>query len=981
MAQGTGVPYPKNDTVLAQSTSINADAVSSAAAWTRIAAAGEQVVKAGLDTLERDVHLQQAGKLAEFENDQRFEALKDYDEAMRAPRGPDPDGFLVKSQATIEGAVAEVPPWMASHARSYLTRTRNGHYANLLSAKRTRDDRIAGDALIARRQNADDDLMALASAGKVGTEEWKAAEAAHGLVLETAVSTGSISQEKADYLRDNLVGRARGEVAARKGVSDYLLFGFDRAVENLKKDILENDKLSLKPAQRQAIFNRGMSAIRLQAAQDKEDRGAVIDISRDLRARITSNQPYDEGEVRDLLRDLQRTGAAREHRELSVAHATAEATAPYRSGLNLREFAGAVSGQRVSTRLRDAVKTFEGFTTTAKFDYKQYSSGYGTKAAPGEVIDKATAEQRLDQELGKAAAFVDGVNPNLPPGVRDALISLTFNAGGDWAKAELGERIKAGDFAGAKARFLQYNKAGGDVLPGLADRRRKEAEWFDGSAGEPAALAGVPYAGEITKRVQGVFVQQAKAAWPEFKTKIDQGKTLDTEDFQAIRYAAALSGDSQWIDQVEQLAAANGIGKLASTQPVGQQQSIVDEARSYLGSVVSDSLQKQFDRQRKMVAEDPVGFALERGHVPPEAMNLSSPQAAVAAVRQRVAIARGIALEQETSAGNPFRPGETAAIAGAIAGGDGAKTASAFEALAALPDDFVRPALSVGEIKTAMTGAARSTDPARFGAAMQFLDRMYTRAPEEMAHLLGSDVIKNLQDWQAKLRYYSQADLAEQLKQRDDPQVMARHKANIQEGERLAREKKPENLITEWAGWLPFSGPGAPADPRTRDAWMADYTTIFSERYAVSLDKQLAHKQTVERMKPYWNVSEVNGGRLTLYAPESVYRPVNGTYDWMRTQLETDIAAKTGSKPADYMVIADAMTERDVTARRPASYLVSVKNANGEWDVLRNAQSRPHRFAWDGAQVREDAREEFARQRARVFSAPPAPTLGEFGVP
>lgn len=136
----------------------------------------------------------------------------------------------------------------------------------------------------------------------------------------------------------------------------------------------------------------------------------------------------------------------------------------------------------------EAIKGFEGYNPRATWDYKQHSSGYGTKAEPGEVIDRATAEQRFQDAIGQAAAHVDSVNPNLPAGARAALISLTYNAGPGWSQAGLGDLVRSGDLQGAAERFVQYNKAGGEVLPGLVKRRTAEAAWFGAPlAQQPAA--------------------------------------------------------------------------------------------------------------------------------------------------------------------------------------------------------------------------------------------------------------------------------------------------------------------------------------------------------------------------------------------------------------------------------------------------------------------------------------------------------------
>lgn len=145
----------------------------------------------------------------------------------------------------------------------------------------------------------------------------------------------------------------------------------------------------------------------------------------------------------------------------------------------------------------DQIKGFEGYSPQAAWDYKQSSSGYGTKAQPGdENIPpdqlKAIHEQRFSSEIGNAAAAVDNLNPNLPPGARAALISLTYNAGPGWMQSGLGNMVRSGDLQGAQQRFLEYNKAGGEVNPGLVKRRAAEVAWFGGGAPQPVMATNAP---------------------------------------------------------------------------------------------------------------------------------------------------------------------------------------------------------------------------------------------------------------------------------------------------------------------------------------------------------------------------------------------------------------------------------------------------------------------------------------------------------
>lgn len=138
----------------------------------------------------------------------------------------------------------------------------------------------------------------------------------------------------------------------------------------------------------------------------------------------------------------------------------------------------------------DAIRKSEGFTPKAAWDYKQNSNGYGTRALyPGEVIDQAEAQRRFDAEIGQARAIVEKFAPNADMGTKAALTSLTFNAGDKWTRSGLGDAVRAGDMAKARELFLQYNKAGGEMLPGLASRRQLEAQWFGGSPSTQTAAA------------------------------------------------------------------------------------------------------------------------------------------------------------------------------------------------------------------------------------------------------------------------------------------------------------------------------------------------------------------------------------------------------------------------------------------------------------------------------------------------------------
>lgn len=135
----------------------------------------------------------------------------------------------------------------------------------------------------------------------------------------------------------------------------------------------------------------------------------------------------------------------------------------------------------VDQGLVNFIKKEEGFTPKAKWDYKQYSNGYGTKAnSATEVITEAEAMARLTVEIDKAYQLVKPILPaGTPLGIEQALVDLTYNAGSGWETASLGAAVKAAKWDTVKADILQYNHAGGQVNAGLTARREAEVSWFD----------------------------------------------------------------------------------------------------------------------------------------------------------------------------------------------------------------------------------------------------------------------------------------------------------------------------------------------------------------------------------------------------------------------------------------------------------------------------------------------------------------------
>jgi len=170
-----------------------------------------------------------------------------------------------------------------------------------------------------------------------------------------------------------------------------------------------------------------------------------------------------------------------------------------------------------------AIKSFEGFTPQAKWDYAQHSNGYGTKALyPGEAITAEEAEKRFAAEIAVARDIVDKHAQGWDEGTKAALTSLTFNAGTRWISSGLGDAVRNKDIEGVRERFVQYTKAQGEELPGLVKRRLAELDWIGGGT-QAAAQAAAPVATPATPRLQAAVARPASNLQAVLQPALDTG--------------------------------------------------------------------------------------------------------------------------------------------------------------------------------------------------------------------------------------------------------------------------------------------------------------------------------------------------------------------------------------------------------------------------------------------------------------------------
>lgn len=112
--------------------------------------------------------------------------------------------------------------------------------------------------------------------------------------------------------------------------------------------------------------------------------------------------------------------------------------------------------------------------------------GFGTTAdvKMGDRISPPKALERALRDVGKFEGAVrQCITVPLHQHEYDAALQLSYNIGARaFCNSTVVKRFNAQDYAGACDAFLMWNKAGGRVIPGLANRRAAERRLCLGQA-------------------------------------------------------------------------------------------------------------------------------------------------------------------------------------------------------------------------------------------------------------------------------------------------------------------------------------------------------------------------------------------------------------------------------------------------------------------------------------------------------------------
>lgn len=128
-----------------------------------------------------------------------------------------------------------------------------------------------------------------------------------------------------------------------------------------------------------------------------------------------------------------------------------------------------------------SIAGYEGYRGTSYNDGAGVTTvGFGTaRVAPGTTTDPVRAVQQLARDADKTAQGIQRCLGEvlLYQWEFDSYVSLAYNIGvGAFCRSTIVKRLKTTPpgYAGACKAILPFNRAGGQVMPGLVKRRQKE---------------------------------------------------------------------------------------------------------------------------------------------------------------------------------------------------------------------------------------------------------------------------------------------------------------------------------------------------------------------------------------------------------------------------------------------------------------------------------------------------------------------------
>jgi len=934
-------------------------------------------------------NISESGRVHNRFASQAFLAREEVDAKQRLARlqedaNGDPDAFRASAKAYRDERMTNTPKELRGPVGTMLEGEIGLSQIGVEKQRLQIETTMNKSALLAALTEKDNDRSALARGGGIGTPEYEKAYSETRTLWKELTSNPrfQISDREAEI---------RLKAAADRDVGEALLGEADRALDSggvaeaqrLADDVLTRSDVSLSGAKRRQLSGLIRQSIKSYRAEERAAVQSLKDVARDRMKEWDAGVGLDSAEDAMLIEDIRRGDPS------YATYLTSRLTAA-RQVRDIRNLSDV-----------DQVKLLE------------HARG---KFSPEEA---ETARTFLQSRTDKDSSHITGLDDTFavkvarllqaaPPEIRDKL-GIYSGARSNERQAQLfADAVKRyGSEAAARkwvappgksnhnhgmAADLSYDgqslkNAPADVVKWLHDNAEAYGLKFPlGNENwhvEDSSTRGgnsSPLVGQAAKTLQSEVTSDLRRDLPQWGARLNRGDVPDQQAVDLMERQLALVDDQDLRSQYQTMFRNSEAFQQAFRDNPAALESFLgslDARASGTGASLAeyelmDSARAGAEAAAALKKSDGLGYAIRAYPNFPELplLDVNDPGSYENTLRQyqsavNIAQARG-----ELSNVPAFRPAQAEAVARMWQRGDPDQLNALTSAMAStLSPETLRATLTDKAIKEALSGAILSNDPVKHSTAMQQLDLLAARSSmPEMEAAFGKDAVDRLQDWQAKVRYFTADETAEWLKQRNDPKWEERVTPLVRKGEAEARKVDPADIVEklDTNSWFDAGGP---VDSDTQRMMLNDYVSLVGERNASLNDIDKAKTQAIERMQKVWGVTSVygdRGGRVMPYPPEGYYPAVGSSHDWLGLELQEIAAAR--SVPAENLsLVADRKTQDAAMRGEAPGYLISIIDPEtGMHDLMRDENGRELRHFFDPeAAQRRAAAEAVEARRTR----------------
>lgn len=291
--------------------------------------------------------------------------------------------------------------------------------------------------------------------------------------------------------------------------------------------------------------------------------------------------------------------------------------------------------------------------------------------------------------------------------------------------------------------------------------------------------------------------------------------------------------------------------------------------------------------------------------------------------------------------------------------------------------------------------SAMSNDPTIFTDTMLRARTLQNAAPAYFGEAEGmGNVRADLEKFRTYTESmgYSSEDAAGRILAQRSPENRINQEVLAPRADKVVRDLTANEVAGYFdGGWRVFGGtgtPGAGADAATQSALVSEFGMAFRERFFETGDEDEAKALAAADLKKTWGTSEIGGSReLMKYPPEMFYPAVNGSHEYLRTDVMETAREFAGSDPsAMYLrpwvdpTTGRNLTSEDIRAGRPPRYrLIYEREENGQRiiDMAPGAWAVPEDQISSAQEAAQAERMQAAQERRQFQQDTVAPVAGE----